>query len=285
MATEPAPETQSATETATKPKLNLSPPEALQPVAPAEAAGLVPLKEEETSELDRRVGQFVDELAKPRFEQPRLRQEGRPADRDGPQGDRGGRRRVEPIPRSAGQGDRQGHRHRRRPHRAAPNRRGARPQGSDQDAQAARDHSLRQPGRPLLRQVPQLADPHSEDPRQPRQRQGRAADGQCRDRHRARQSVEDDAQARADGAHLQDAGPAPRGQGQRARRDRSRQGQGDPRDRALLHPPAHHRPADPDGGDGAGLSRARPRQEEQCRAGERRRPRFDHDRRRRFAPR
>jgi uncharacterized protein YaaN involved in tellurite resistance len=49
--------------TATKTKLNLDPPEALQPVAPAEAAGLVPLKTEETTELDKRVGQFVDELA------------------------------------------------------------------------------------------------------------------------------------------------------------------------------------------------------------------------------
>ena len=69
-----------------------------------------------------------------------------------------------------------------------------------------------------------------------------------------------------------------RGQGERARRDRAGQGQGDPRDRALLHPPAHHRPAHPDGGDGAGLSRARPGQEEQCRAGEGRRPRLDHHR-------
>src|SRR5690242_5557874 len=59
MATE-APET----ETATKTKLKLDPPEALQPVAPAEAAGLVPLKSEETSELDKRVSQFVDELVK-----------------------------------------------------------------------------------------------------------------------------------------------------------------------------------------------------------------------------
>jgi len=57
MATEPAPET------ATKTKLKLDPPEALQAVAPAEAAGLVPLKSEETSELDKRVAQFVDELA------------------------------------------------------------------------------------------------------------------------------------------------------------------------------------------------------------------------------
>ena len=60
MATEPAP----TTETATKTKLNLDPPEALQVVEPAEAAGLVPLKPEETSELDKRVSQFVDELAK-----------------------------------------------------------------------------------------------------------------------------------------------------------------------------------------------------------------------------
>ncbi|QNM83632.1 toxic anion resistance protein [Sphingomonas sabuli] len=52
-------------ETATKTdtKLNLQPPEALNPVAPAEAEGLVPLKAEETSELDKKVAQFVDELA------------------------------------------------------------------------------------------------------------------------------------------------------------------------------------------------------------------------------
>jgi len=60
MATEPAP----ATETATKTKLNLTPPDALQAVEPAEAAGLVPLKTEETSELDKKVAQFVDDLAK-----------------------------------------------------------------------------------------------------------------------------------------------------------------------------------------------------------------------------
>src|SRR5437763_5530417 len=61
MATEPAPETATATQTATK--LKLDPPDALQTVAPAEAAGLVPLKTEETNELDKRVAQFVDELA------------------------------------------------------------------------------------------------------------------------------------------------------------------------------------------------------------------------------
>src|SRR6266576_3944982 len=59
MATEPAADT--ATQTATK--LKLDPPAALQAVLPTEAAGLVPLKSEATSELDKRVGQFVDELA------------------------------------------------------------------------------------------------------------------------------------------------------------------------------------------------------------------------------
>src|SRR4029078_10826174 len=63
MATEPGSETATATATATKTKLNLDPPEALQPVAPAEAAGRAPLKTEKTSELDKRVAQFVDELA------------------------------------------------------------------------------------------------------------------------------------------------------------------------------------------------------------------------------
>src|SRR5690349_71475 len=60
MATEVETEAQGAP-TATK--LKLDPPEALQVVAPAEAAGLVPLKPEETSELDRRLAQFVEELA------------------------------------------------------------------------------------------------------------------------------------------------------------------------------------------------------------------------------
>jgi uncharacterized protein YaaN involved in tellurite resistance len=59
MATEPAPETTTATAT----KLKLDAPEALQAVPPSEAAGLVPLKSEETGELDKRVAQFVDELA------------------------------------------------------------------------------------------------------------------------------------------------------------------------------------------------------------------------------
>jgi len=59
MATEP----EAATKTETATKLKLDPPDALQPVPAAEAAGLVPLKTEETSELEKRVTQFVDELA------------------------------------------------------------------------------------------------------------------------------------------------------------------------------------------------------------------------------
>src|SRR5439155_6494427 len=62
MATDPATEAATAANTATK--LKLDPPEVLQPVAPADASGLVPLKPEETTELDKRVAQFVDELAK-----------------------------------------------------------------------------------------------------------------------------------------------------------------------------------------------------------------------------
>ena len=51
------------TATKTESKLKLDPPEALQAVTPAEASGLVPLKDKEVSELDKRVEQFVEELA------------------------------------------------------------------------------------------------------------------------------------------------------------------------------------------------------------------------------
>jgi uncharacterized protein YaaN involved in tellurite resistance len=61
MATEPG--TAPAAETATATKLKLDPPEALQPIPTAEASGLVPLKSDEVSELDKKVAQFVDELA------------------------------------------------------------------------------------------------------------------------------------------------------------------------------------------------------------------------------
>jgi uncharacterized protein YaaN involved in tellurite resistance len=51
------------TATATASKLKLDPPEALQPLATQEAAGLVPLKSEEVSELDDKVAKYVEELA------------------------------------------------------------------------------------------------------------------------------------------------------------------------------------------------------------------------------
>ena len=49
--------------TATATKIKLEPPEALQAITVHEASGLVPLKGEETSELDAKVAKFVDELA------------------------------------------------------------------------------------------------------------------------------------------------------------------------------------------------------------------------------
>ena len=51
------------TTTATATKLTLEPPAALQPLAVHEAAGLVPLKSDETSELDAKVATYVSELA------------------------------------------------------------------------------------------------------------------------------------------------------------------------------------------------------------------------------
>ena len=49
--------------TATETKLKLEAPEALAPLLPAQAAGLVPLKTEETSALDAKVEAFVAELS------------------------------------------------------------------------------------------------------------------------------------------------------------------------------------------------------------------------------
>jgi uncharacterized protein YaaN involved in tellurite resistance len=56
-------ETETAAPQGSATKLKLDPPEVLQPVTAADASGLVPLKAEETTELDKRVGAFVDELA------------------------------------------------------------------------------------------------------------------------------------------------------------------------------------------------------------------------------
>ncbi|HYO97941.1 MAG TPA: toxic anion resistance protein, partial [Polyangiaceae bacterium] len=47
---------------ATETKLKLDPPEVLNPVQPQDAAGLVPLREEQRSELEKKVDAFVDDL-------------------------------------------------------------------------------------------------------------------------------------------------------------------------------------------------------------------------------
>ena len=52
-----------ASDPATATKIKLEAPDALQPLPAAQASGLVPLKNEETSELDSKVAKFVDELA------------------------------------------------------------------------------------------------------------------------------------------------------------------------------------------------------------------------------
>jgi len=59
MASDPS----TTSETATATKIKLEPPEALQAIPVHEASGLVPLKSEETSELDQKVMKFVEELA------------------------------------------------------------------------------------------------------------------------------------------------------------------------------------------------------------------------------
>ena len=82
--------------------------------------------------------------------------------------------------------------------------------------QAVRDHPvLRQFAQALFRQLHFGPGPHPGDPRAPRQRQGRAADGQRRDRRRAPEAVGGDGQARADGPHRQDARRPARGRGRR----------------------------------------------------------------------
>ncbi len=57
-----ATQTQTQTATQTASTLTLDPPQALQTVEPEQAAGLVPLKEEQKSQLEERVDTFVNEL-------------------------------------------------------------------------------------------------------------------------------------------------------------------------------------------------------------------------------
>ena len=152
--------TEAAAGTTTATKLKLDPPEALQPVPAAEAAGLVPLKAEETTELDKRVSQFVDELAALDSNSPEF---GKKVDQLTGMG-------RKEIAEAAGASNR----FLDRPVKAIDKDSGIGadltelrrtvealdPEGSDEDQEAARDHPVRQPRRPLFRQVPQLADAH-----------------------------------------------------------------------------------------------------------------------------
>ncbi len=86
----------------------------------------------------------------------------------------------------------------------------------------SRHHSLWQQAAQLFRQLQVEPEPHQFDPRQPRLGQGRADQGQCRDRRRAAEHVGDDGQAGADDPHRQGHGSEARGQGAGAGLDPTR---------------------------------------------------------------
>ena len=79
--------TQTQTTEAGATTLTLEPPAPLQTVQAEQAAGLVPLKEEQKSQLDEKVDSFVAELVALDANSPGIRQEGRSAHHHGPQGD------------------------------------------------------------------------------------------------------------------------------------------------------------------------------------------------------
>ena len=80
-----------------------------------------------------------------------------------------------------------------------------------------------------------------------RQRQGRVAEGQCRDRYVERQNLwGGDEPAGADDPHLQGAGrPSSKATALELEGADPCQGEGDPRDRAVLRAPAHARISSP----------------------------------------
>jgi len=168
MATDPTTETKTAT------KLKLDPPEALNPIAAADAAGLVPLKTEETTELDKRVDQFVEELAALDANSPEF---GKKVDQLTGMG-------RKEIAEAAG----------------ASNRFLDRPvKAIDKDTGIGADLTE-------LRRTVESLDPKGAS--KPRKLLGIIPFGNTVDRyrHRAGGPVEDDAQARADGAHLEEPG-------------------------------------------------------------------------------
>ena len=136
---------------------------------PAEAAGLVPLKTDEISELDKKVAQFVDELAALDANSPEF---GKKVDQLTAMG-------RKEIAEAAGASNR----FLDRPVKAIDDDTGI---GADLtelrrtvEALDPKDgdrrprkllghHPVRQPHRPLFRQISQLADAYLGDPRQPR---------------------------------------------------------------------------------------------------------------------
>ena len=121
--------TEATSETNTATKLKLDPPEALQPDRACRRGGACPAEDGRDNRTRQACRPIRRRARRTGRKQPRIRQEGRSAHRDGPKGNRRSGGSLEPFPRPAGQGDRQGHRHRRGPHRASPNRRITRPEG------------------------------------------------------------------------------------------------------------------------------------------------------------
>ena len=157
--------------------LTLEPPQPLQIVQPEQAAGLVPLKEEQKSQLEEKVDTFVAELVALDSNSPdfgkkvdQLTTMGRKeiAEAAGP---------FQPLPRPAGQGDRQATPASAptSPSCAGRSRISTRRAASEPAAPAVRLHPVRQQAARLFHEIPVGADPHRRDPRRARLGQGRAA--------------------------------------------------------------------------------------------------------------
>jgi hypothetical protein len=126
---------------ATETKLKLEAPEVVQTVQPADAAGLVPLKAEERSQLEVKVDAFVDDLVATDANSPNSARKSISSP-IWAQGDRRGGRPFEPLPRPAGQGDRQRHRHRRGPDGPQEDGRGTRSRQAGQPVHVAQDPGI-----------------------------------------------------------------------------------------------------------------------------------------------
>ena len=143
------------------------------------------------SKLDEKVDKFVDELVAVDSNSPEFGKKVDQLTNMGRKEIAAAAGAVQPLPRPAGQGDGQRHRHRRRPGRAAPHGRGSRPvharaicwpsrRNCSASSRSATSCAI------ISTAIRSAQRPHRVDPRSPRLGQGRAADGQCRDRRGAR---------------------------------------------------------------------------------------------------